>query len=285
MPVDRVDRPKPVVLEGNKPADFERSAKAFREAHPDTAIPRLLLADAVSIAPPTSVALSRRSGANLLIVGPQSEPTMGMLLSSARTFGQTPGARIIFVDPTPEDNSAYQNAASILEATELRAELITVKDVDQAIADIQQLVDERGDGGGKPVLLVLAGLHRLRSLRKSDDYSFSLDDESASSPDKDLAAILRDGPAVGVWTAAWCDTLTNLERNMDRGSVREFGLRVLMQMSASDSAMLMDSSAASNLGANRAILVDEVAGTRERSSGWLKFPEAGGMKPAEMACS
>jgi len=122
-------------------------------------------------------------------------------------------------------------------------------------------VQSRSGHPGDPVLFIIAGLHRLRELRRSEDFGFSLDDDGGASPDKDLANVLLEGPAMGVWTIAWCDTLTNLERTFDRGTIREFGMRVLMQMSASDSTMLMDSSAASNLGANRALLTDDVEGT------------------------
>jgi hypothetical protein len=113
-------------------------------------------------------------------------------------------------------------------------------------------------------VLVLAGLHRLRELRKSEDFGFSLDDDKGSAY-ASLERVIRDGPGVGIWTVAWCDSLTTLERVMARPAIREFGLRVLMQMNASDSAGLMDSSAASQLGPNRVMLVDTDAGTNVKA--------------------
>ena len=44
---------------------------------------------------------------------------------------------------------------------------------------------------------------------------------------------------------------------VDRGGMREFGLRVLFQMSVNDSSALIDSPAAARLGRNRALLVTE----------------------------
>ena len=58
-------------------------------------------------------------------------------------------------------------------------------------------------------------------------------------------AILRDGPPVGIHVIVWCDSLTNLNRTFDRPQLREFALRVLFQMSATDSSTLMDTPAAS----------------------------------------
>ncbi len=260
LPQDTRDRPQTVVFEGNKPAEFDASLTAFVDAYPERTIPRMLLGDSVAIAPPTAPALTRRSGASMLIVSPQPEPSIGMLISSAITFSMSPDTRVVFVDPTPEDDTQHGVAQQLFESKNVDIEIVSASSADRVVSEINTLVNERTERGGSPVLLVLNGLHRLRSLRKSDDYSFSLDEESGS-PDKELANILLEGPAKGVWVAAWCDSLSNLERAMDRAVIREFGLRVLMQMSASDSTMLMDSSAASSLGANRAIFVDDVAGT------------------------
>jgi hypothetical protein len=46
--------------------------------------------------------------------------------------------------------------------------------------------------------------------------------------------------------------------------MREFDLRALMQMGANDSSALIDSPAASRLGAERALLFSEERGTVER---------------------
>jgi hypothetical protein len=62
---------------------------------------------------------------------------------------------------------------------------------------------------------------------------------------------------VGVHTIVWCDTLTNLNRSLDRRALREFAMRVVLQMSAEDSANLIDTPAASKLGPYRALFYSE----------------------------
>jgi hypothetical protein len=69
---------------------------------------------------------------------------------------------------------------------------------------------------------------------------------------------------VGVHVAIWADTATSLQRSIDRGSMREFDMRVLMQMGANDSSTLIDSPLASRLGPERALLFSEERGTIER---------------------
>jgi len=83
---------------------------------------------------------------------------------------------------------------------------------------------------------------------------------------------------VGVHTIIWCDTLTNLNRSLDRRVLREFALRVVFQMSAEDSANLVDTPAASKLGPYRALFYDEEEGRLEKfrpyavpSAEWLAW--------------
>jgi len=169
-----------------------------------------------------------------------------------------------------------------VEASSAKVRVVFHREAAGVINELNAVVQSRGDSSGDPVILVLGGMHRLRILRKSDDYSFSLGDDDGVSPDKELLNILTEGPAVGVWTLAWCDTFTSLERAMERSAIREFGLRVLMQMSASDSSALIDSSLASTLGANRALLADDVAGTFQKFRP-IDFPSDESVRNADKA--
>jgi hypothetical protein len=60
-----------------------------------------------------------------------------------------------------------------------------------------------------------------------------------------------------------CDTVNNAGRFFSRKTLSEFELRVLFQMSANDSASLIDTPKAANLGLHRAILQNAQAGTLE----------------------
>jgi hypothetical protein len=62
----------------------------------------------------------------------------------------------------------------------------------------------------------------------------------------------------------WCDTLNNLQRTLDRQALREFEMRVLFQMSVSDSSNLIDTPAAGKLGANRGLFFSEEEGRLEK---------------------
>jgi hypothetical protein len=100
--------------------------------------------------------------------------------------------------------------------------------------------------------MIIHGLQRFRDLRRpDDDYSFGRG--GGPTPAQNFAAILRDGPSVGVHLLMWCDTLVNVNRALDRTMLRECTQRVLFQMSSTDSAHLIDSPLAARLGRNRAL--------------------------------
>src|SRR6266508_3516547 len=65
-------------------------------------------------------------------------------------------------------------------------------------------------------------------------------------------------------TFARCDTMTNLNRSVERRALREFAMRVAFQMSAEDSANLVDTPAASKLGQYRALFYSEDEGRMEK---------------------
>src|SRR5436190_4394573 len=62
---------------------------------------------------------------------------------------------------------------------------------------------------------------------------------------------------------ATVDSFNNVNRSMSRKTLSEFEMRVVFQMSANDSASLIDSPKAGNLGLHRAIYYNEHEGTLE----------------------
>lgn len=62
-------------------------------------------------------------------------------------------------------------------------------------------------------------------------------------------------------------------RTFERGTLKEFELRVLFQMSGSDSSQLVDSPMASKLGPQRALFIHEETGTLEKFRPY-SFPQA-----------
>lgn len=136
---------------------------------------------------------------------------------------------------------------------------------------------EEGQDGLPPIYLFIYNLARFRDLRKEDEFAFGREDDKPPTPGKMFSAILREGPACGIHTIAWCDSYATVSRLLDRQSLRDFDLRVLFQMNATDSSSLMESPDAAKLGVHRAIFYDGGHGQMEKfrpyglpSAAWLE---------------
>ncbi len=277
-----------VVFEGNAPADPAENTKLVdllagskdAPAQPSQAA-IAYLGDAVAIRPPTAVQFGRHGGSNLLIVGPDDQSALGMLTVGAVSLAASNrGARFVVLDATrPGDASAgvWSRVTDVLpEGTTLASAAEAAGAVAEVAAEVARREAE-SDDSAPPIYLVVYNAGRFRDLRRTeDDFSFSMDTDKPKSPDKHLAEILKSGPGVGVHTLIWCDSYNAVSRLFDRMALREFALRVVMQMSAADSSNLIDTPAASNLKPHRALLYTDETGEIEKlrpygppSDAWL----------------
>ena len=267
----------PVVFEGNAPADLRgnvaltellQSPPAVRPAEA-----RAWLGEPNAIKGPTEAVFARRSGSHLLVVG-QAEERVSLMLEIAMltlAAGQpADGARFIVLDAT---------GASKKLAAKLPHEVKVVGPT--AVAEVfGELAEElakrtAGDPGGPEIFVVIHGLQRFKKLRQEDDFLFSMDDgPSGPNPAKVLADLASEGGAAGIHLLAGVDTWNNVGRWLPRKVMAEFEMRVLFQMSANDSANLIDSPAAGSLGLHRALLYNEALGSVETFRPYAE-PDAG----------
>ena len=78
-----------------------------------------------------------------------------------------------------------------------------------------------------------------------------------------LNNLICEGTRLGFHVIATCDTYNNVNRFLSRKAFSEFEMRVLFQMSANDSASLIDSPKASLLGLHRALFFNAQEGYLE----------------------
>ncbi len=264
--------PQAIVFEGNAPADPATiPALADNAAPPAGGIPRAWLGDAVAIKPPTSVLLGRHAGANLLVVGPHPHTAIGTLTSAAislaaESIALGAPARIIILDGARPQDEASEVWGPVASA--LGAELHGAGGVASTLTSIAAEVARReatADDAAPGLFLIISNAGRFRDLRRNeDDFSFSSSRDKPAAPDKQLAEILRNGPARGVHVLVWCDSYNNVLRLFDRSTLREFSQRVVLQVSAADSSNLIDSPAASQLKSHRALLYSDDTGETEK---------------------
>lgn len=282
-----------IVFEGNVPADiranqhlhdaFAAGEETAASSRRTTSIPRAWLGEAIAIKDPTAATFERQNGHNVLIVGQRDEAARAMMCTSLISLAaQTPvshsdnghgGARFYFLDGDPPESDDPNQIAQVADVLPHRIRVATWRDTDDVIAEIAAEVERRqaaAEYENPPVFLFIYGVQRFRTLRKrEDDFGFSFssssdDEEAPPRPDKQFQTIYREGPGVGVHVMVWADTMTVVDRVFDRQALREFGTRVLFQMSANDSTTMIDTPVASRLGLHRALFYSEEEGAIEK---------------------
>jgi hypothetical protein len=260
--------PAPLVFSGNSAADLElnKSISKLLDTPVATKSPVAWLGDPVAIKDPTAAIFRQIGGANLLLIG-QNEPAARGLFTSS-LLGLVPqlqadpnGPAFTILDGTPDDveDAEYfpKLAAKLTHAVAPPRSSLPAAIRDLALELERRQKGESSDRSSR--FLFIFGIQRFRELRKAEEeFGFGRRDANREpSPSERFAAILRDGPPVGIHVVIWCDSLTNLNRAFERPQLREFAQRVLFQMSATDSSTLMDTPAASKLGRNRALYLQE----------------------------
>lgn len=260
----------PLVFEGNAPAEPHRNYMIERllQARTWPENPRSFsawLGEAIAIKDPTAAVFRPQSGSNLLMIGQHEEAALAMVstgvLGLAAQHIPTDAAsprcgRFHMLDGTVADdlNAEFlKTAVDGLPHQVQGADLWTLAPMLQELALEVSQRQNRSSADRSTRYLIIHGLQRFRDLRRAeDDFGMRRGDKPAT-PAENFATILRDGPSVGVHLIMWCDTLTNVNRYLDRTMLRECTQRVLFQMSATDSSHLIDSPLASRLGRNRAL--------------------------------
>ncbi|WP_165245908.1 FtsK/SpoIIIE domain-containing protein [Paludisphaera soli] len=269
----RVER-APIVFEGDAQADFannplllERLEQAAWPESPRSS--QAWLGDPVAIKEPTAALFRRQGGNHLLIVGQNEEAALGVIASTLLSLGlQYPpareesvreGARFWVLDGTPEDSEHVETLRKAADALPHDVRFGGWREASAFVAEITGELERRRTpdaADGPELFLLIHDLPRFRDLRRrEDDFHFGEREEATPADQIDL--ILREGPGYGVHLVAWCDTVNNLNRCVSLQQLREFGMRVLFQMSPTDSGHLLDNTSAARLGTNRALFSSE----------------------------
>ncbi|MGH7972522.1 MAG: FtsK/SpoIIIE domain-containing protein, partial [Limisphaerales bacterium] len=265
----------PIVFEGNAPADVDENLllQAAMTAKPVARPPvsRIWLGAPNSIKGPTEAAFQRQSGNHLLIVGQSDEAVLAILsvgLLSLAAQHPVGSARFIVCDATPPGTPARDYLETVVAAIPHEKLLAKPGDLDDIMRQLGPELKRRAEQvdpeTAPSVFLFIHGLQRFSKLRFEEDFSFSSGDAGADAkPGAVLNDLICEGARLGFHVIATCDTYNNVNRFISRKALSEFELRVLFQMSANDSASLIDNPKAGMLGLHRALLFNAQEGYLE----------------------
>lgn len=282
-----VDREPPIVFEGNAPADVTQNSRlaAVLKKQPAQApaIPVAWLGAPNAIKGPTEAAFPRQSGSHLLIVGQREEAITTLLgLSLIALAAQHPkdGAKFYFFHSAAPGTADAAFLEDLFPRLPHGVTIARAHDVQAAMTEIHDELQRRNSEGATdapPVFVFVHGLHKFKKLRHEDDMDFSFggsDDDSGPKPGAMFNTLITEGAALGLHLIATLDTYNNVSRCLSRKALTEFEMRVVFQMSANDSASLIDSTKAADLGLHRALLYSEQQGTLETFRPYALPPKA-----------
>ena len=276
--------PSPLIFEGNTSSVLAENvalAAALTSAAPaEVKAVTAWLGEPVAIKEPTAAVFRPQGAANLLALGQQEDTARAVFGATlvgiaAQLAGlNATGPVLTLLDGTPDDAEEADALRSLVRQLPLPSATPGRAEVAAAFGELAAEVErrQRGETADRtPRFLFVFGVHRFRELRKAeDDFGFRRGGDREPSPAERFATLMREGPPLGLHVVLWCDSLTNLNRSVDRQGQKEFGMRVLFQMSPTDSSTLVDSPLASRLGRTRALYVQEEQERPEkfRPYGW-----------------
>lgn len=260
-----VERPEPIVFEGNAPANVRENAvlRALLEARAiqPTSAPRIWLGAPNSIKGPTEVVLRRQSGNNLLIVGQREEAALGLLaiaLVSLAAQHRKDSARFFLFDCSAPDSAEARFLERVVRAVPHGVTLVNGAELPEIITELATEMERRTEQPAAAIApanyLLVHALEKHKKLRYDEELSFSMDAAaSAGNPGLLFNKLICEGAPQGFHVLSTCDTYNNVMRCLSRKALSEFEMRVVFQMSANDSASLIDTPQANHLGLHRAI--------------------------------
>jgi DNA segregation ATPase FtsK/SpoIIIE, S-DNA-T family len=236
-----------------------------------------------SIKGPTEAVFRRQSGGNLLVVG-QSEERTATVLSVALVSlaAQYPKdtARFVVLDSTPPGFPQREFLSRVIQAVPHEIVQGGNSNLAEVMTGLAEELKRRAENesSGPELFVLIQGLQNFKKLRQEDEFSFAGGDAGgAPNPAATLLNLITEGSARGIHVIATCDTYNNVTRCLGRKTLSEFEMRVVFQMSASDSASLIDAPAAATLGLHRALFYNDREGSLETfrpyaqpDGGWIE---------------
>jgi hypothetical protein len=263
------------VFEGNAPSDVQDNP-VLAELLDSTVVKppvagRIWMGAPNSIKGPTEVVFQRQAGNSLILVGQRDEAVLAILsVALVSLAAQYPvgAARFVLCDPSPPGSPSREYLDRIVRAIPHRITVVRPGDLPEVfkgLADEMRLRADAPDAEtAPPAYLFIHGLQRYSKLRYEEDFSFSASDPDAPpNPALLLNDLICEGARLGFHVIAACDSYNNVMRFMSRKALSEIEMRVLFQMSANDSASLIDNPKAGNLGLHRALFYNEQEGYLE----------------------
>jgi len=253
------------VFEGNAYSNIQHSFTShdFEEIAANSRL-NFWLGDPISIGDPVSIHLNHTRAENILIIGRDTCVTEGLLCSMLFTsiMQKTWSKKIYLIDYSVDSSDfegfirRFQGKGASNICYGRRKELKQF--INEIHAELRNRISfETSETNDVSILLVLNQLQRIREFDKSLTDSYNRTESPEVEMNRKLDDIIKEGPALNVYTLVNVDILSNLQRRLSRESIPEFENLICFQMSKDDSYVLINDNLASNLGPFKAVHFNE----------------------------
>lgn len=239
-----------VVFRGNDLPEF-RNRRVARCHQIPSSMPEsvgIYLGESISIHETDICAILRKESANnILILG--GEPHVAQRIAyyatiSASTAHTDQSATFVTLNFMRREDTLNEELQSVFESLPFSSQIVSkTAEIVETLTAIKEEIDERRKDEERPQDHIYLSIYAFQLARMFDKGGRRGDDVSESGMLLDY--ILKNGPAVGVFTIMQCDNWDNLSRIGN--PLSSFTYRVALQMTENDSIKIAGSSIASKL--------------------------------------
>lgn len=239
-----------VVFRGNDLPEF-RNRRVARCHQTPSNIPDsigIYLGESISIHETDVCAILRKESANnILILGGESHVAQRIAYYatiSASTAHTDQSATFVTLNFMRREDTLNEELQSVFESLPFSSQIVSkTAEIVESLTAIKDEIDERRKDEERPQDHIYLSIYAFQLARMFDKGGRRGDDVSESGMLLDY--ILKNGPAVGVFTIMQCDNWDNLSRIGN--PLSSFTYRVALQMTENDSNKIAGSSIASKL--------------------------------------
>lgn len=239
-----------VVFRGNDLPEF-RNRRVARCHQTPSNIPEsigIYLGESISIHETDVCAILRKESANnILILGGESHVAQRIAYYatiSASTAHTDQSATFVTLNFMRREDTLNEELQSVFESLPFSSQIVSkTAEIVETLTAIKEEIDERRKDEERPQDHIYLSIYAFQLARMFDKGGRRGDDVSESGMLLDY--ILKNGPAVGVFTIMQCDNWDNLSRIGN--PLSSFTYRVALQMTENDSNKIVGSSIASKL--------------------------------------
>jgi len=239
-----------VVFRGNDLPEF-RNRRVARCHQIPSSMPEsvgIYLGESISIHETDICAILRKESANnILILG--GEPHVAQRIAyyatiSASTAHTDQSATFVTLNFMRREDTLNEELQSVFESLPFSSQIVSkTAEIVETLTAIKEEIDERRKDEERPQDHIYLSIYAFQLARMFDKGGRRGDDVSESGMLLDY--ILKNGPAVGVFTIMQCDNWDNLSRIGN--PLSSFTYRIALQMTENDSNKITGSSIASKL--------------------------------------